>query len=407
MMTPPRLKKLRRGAILLLVAILLVPFLAMVAFSVDIGWGVEARAELVNVTDAAALAGAQQLYANYSQWQTASSSNQSTVLANATVLARATATAVANSNSVGGVSLQLVSTDIDVGYTDSNGTYYSGNQNRIPSGSFPNTVKVIGRRDNTSLPNSNGELPLFFGKVLGKGSVPLTASATAVCYSGMITGFKSLSGVNGTLLPIAVDMTQWTSFYNQGASSPYADPNAPSGSAWLQIYPGGTGASMDGLLSLDGAKAASQTYYSGSSGWIQAGPTSSDISGLYNAGDLPLPTNGSGETWASGPGMKSSLLGDFQSLITTPPKTYLLPLFDPSSSGTTGGGNGTYQICYFVPVQVVYAQGHGKANMDIAVVPAAGQAVTDPTAIVGNLMPMGSSSSAAQYMVPVPPKLTQ
>jgi hypothetical protein len=88
-------------------------------------------------------------------------------------------------------------------------------------------------------------------------------------------------------------------------------------------------------------------------------------------------------------------------------KPTLFRLLMRGASGTTGGSNGTYQICYFVPVQVVYAQGHGKANMDIAVIPAAGQLVTDPTAIVGNLSPMGSSTTAAQYMVPVPPKLTQ
>jgi hypothetical protein len=120
-----------------------------------------------------------------------------------------------------------------VGYTDSSGTYYSGNAGKIPASSFPNTVVVTGRRDNTSLPNSNGELALFFGVVLGKSTVTLTASATATCYQGMITDFKSISGVNGTLLPVAVDQTQWTSFDNLGSSSPYADPNAPSGSAWL------------------------------------------------------------------------------------------------------------------------------------------------------------------------------
>jgi hypothetical protein len=162
---------------------------------------------------------------------------------------------------------------------------------------------------------------------------------------------------------------------------------------------------MDGLLSLNGSKAASQQYYSGTTGWLQGGPTSQDISGLHASNDLPLPASGAGETWASGPGMKSSLLGDFQALITTPPTMRLLPLFDPSSAGTTGGGNGTYQICYFVPVYVVYAQGHGKANMDIAVVPAPGNPVLDPTAMVSGVVPMGTSPTP-QYLVPVAAKLT-
>src|SRR5581483_9765539 len=210
------------------------------------------------------------------------------------------------------------------------------------------------RRDNTTLPNSNGELPLFFGPVVGKGSLALRASATATAYEGAITGFQS-TGINGTLLPIAVDMTMWTDFYNKGASSSYADPNAPSGQAWLRVYPGGTGSSMDGLLSLDGSKAASQTYYSGNNGWIVAGPTSTDVSGLKTSGDIPLPTSGAGQTWASGPGLKSSLLGDFQTVVSSA-KVRLLALYDPNSGGTTGGGNGTYQIAYVVQVYLVYAQ---------------------------------------------------
>jgi Flp pilus assembly protein TadG len=410
-----------------LIALLLIPLLAMMAFSIDIGYGVEVRAELVNAADAAALAGVQQLYDPYKQWlaasgtmdsgvvnamygQSSSGSSPSTVVQNAITLAKATATSVAGSNKAGGVSLQLVSTDVDVGYTDSKGNYYSGNQGQIPSSTFPNTVKVTARRDNSSLPSSNGELSLFFGPILGKRSLALTASAAAVAYEGMVNNFQSISGVNGTLLPVAEDMTQFSDFYKNGTKSAYADPNAPSGTAWLQIYPGGTGSSMDGLLSLNGAKAASNGFYSGgppNGGWIQCGPTSSDIAGLKTAGDIPLPTSGTGETWTSGPGMKSDLLTDFQALITTPPTPRLLPLFDPNSSGTTGGGNGTYQITYIVPVYVVYAQGHGKANMDIAIVPAPGAPVFDPTAVVGNVQPMGTSTTPPQYVVPMPAKLTQ
>jgi Flp pilus assembly protein TadG len=402
-----RKKKTRRGAVTPLVALLLIPLMAMMAFSIDIGYGVEVRAELVNAADAAALAGVQQLYTPYKQWQTASSSNQTTIKNNAITLAKATAVAVANANVAGGVNVQLVTSDVDVGYTAQDGTYYSGNAGQVSGGNFPNTVVVMARRDNTSLPSSNGELNLFFGKVLGRSSLPLTAPATATAYEGVVNNFTSTSGVNGSLLPIAVDMTQWTDFYNNGLSSVYADLNAPLGQAWLQIYPGGTGASMDGLLSLNGSKAASNGYYSGSTGWIQGGPTSGDITGLKSSSDLPLPTDGSGQTWVSGPGMKSDLLSDFQSLVTTPPTPHLLPVFDPNNAGTTGGGNGTYQITYFVPVYVVYAEGNGKANMDIAVVPAPGPVTFDPTAVVGSVVPMGTSTTPPQYRVSVSAKLTK
>ena len=123
-----RANKVRRGVVIPLVALLLIPLLAMMAFSIDIGYGVEVRAELVNATDAAALAGVQQLYGPYKQWQTAPASNKNSVLGDAITLAKATATAVANSNRAGGSTVQLVPADVDVGYTDAQGNYYSGNQ---------------------------------------------------------------------------------------------------------------------------------------------------------------------------------------------------------------------------------------------------------------------------------------
>src|SRR5205085_4590704 len=122
----------------------------------------------------------------------------------------------------------------------------------------------------------------------------LTASATAMAYEGVISDFKSIPGVNGSLLPVAVDRTIWADFNKNGVSSPYADPNAPSGTAWLKIYPGGTGSSMNGLLSLNGSKAPSNGYYSGgppNGGWVQCGPTAGDITSLHTSGDLPLPSS--------------------------------------------------------------------------------------------------------------------
>jgi Flp pilus assembly protein TadG len=444
-------------------AILLVPLLAMMAFSIDIGWAVQVRAELANATDSATLAGVEQLYGAYQNWKYAgSAANKQTIYNNAISCTKATVAAVAGSTKAGNVSVQLASSDIDVGYTNANGTFYSGNANQIPAGKFPNTVVVTGRRDNTNLPSTNGELPLFFGPVLGTKTLPLTASSTAVAYGGTISNFApppkpvgsfgpnfatsgsgsgSGSG-NGsgsgtgtgtgtaygsspppgstagpptsnampTLLPVAVNITEWSDFYQNGVNSQYADPNAPTGSAWFQIYPGGTGECMDGLLSLNGSKAASQQNYSGpppGGGWIQCGPTWTDIQGLQAAGDLPLPSNGSGACWAAGPGMKSSLLSDWQALITNPPIPRLLPLFDPNSPGTTGSGNGTYQICYFVPVYVIYAQGNGLVAQDIAVIPAPGYPVTDPTVVMKNVAPLGSSTVPAQYEVPIGGKIVK
>src|SRR5438105_2250710 len=53
-----RKMSLRRGAVTPFMALMLVPLLAMMVFSVDLGWILQTQAELQNVADASALAGA-------------------------------------------------------------------------------------------------------------------------------------------------------------------------------------------------------------------------------------------------------------------------------------------------------------------------------------------------------------
>src|SRR5439155_16466656 len=60
--------KPRRGAMIPLFAVLLIPLLAMLAFSIDAGWMVLTKTDLQHTADAAALAGAeklQELYVEY------------------------------------------------------------------------------------------------------------------------------------------------------------------------------------------------------------------------------------------------------------------------------------------------------------------------------------------------------
>ncbi len=132
----------RRGAITVLVALLLVPFLAMVAFAVDIAWVVQSRSDLQNAADSAALAGAEQLMNGYVQYTLPSQTSQGTVLAASEGTATAYAKNFAGYNTAGGVtSLALNASDIEFGFTNGQGSY-----NAAASG-FPNTVKVTMRLD--------------------------------------------------------------------------------------------------------------------------------------------------------------------------------------------------------------------------------------------------------------------
>src|SRR5436853_634411 len=51
----------RRGAVAVLVAVLMIPLFAMVAFAIDIGYVAHVKSELQKAADAAALAGAAKL----------------------------------------------------------------------------------------------------------------------------------------------------------------------------------------------------------------------------------------------------------------------------------------------------------------------------------------------------------
>src|SRR5947199_9703428 len=93
----------RRGSVVPLVAILLVPFTAMVAFAADMAWIVQARADLQNAADAAALAGVEQLQSGFVQYSLPGQTLQSSILATAEASARTYAKNFASYNKAGGV----------------------------------------------------------------------------------------------------------------------------------------------------------------------------------------------------------------------------------------------------------------------------------------------------------------
>jgi hypothetical protein len=377
--------------------VLLIPLLGMMAFSIDVGYMILAQTELQNAADAAALAGVQKLMTVYAQWATPTltSGEQAGILTSGKATASQAARTYARYNKAAGVSVHLQDADIVFGFTDAQGNFSTSLADTV----FPNTVQVIARRDNTGDSQSNGPLALFFGPILGTGTVNLATTARATIYTGTATGFSNTLGVNSLLLPVAVDVNDWNQFFINGTGVD-VNNNAPNGLPQLNIYPGGGGQpGNNGLLSLNGVKAPPDADYAGTNGWIQAGPTTgntnppSDIAGLYSAGDLPLPTT---SNWAAGPGMKSTLLSDFQAVEGEPK---ILPLYDTSGSN---GSDAWYHIVEFVGVTITYAELHGnKMTIDVQPCPA-----VDATAIISNPAPLGVGGSSPPSFIFLPPKLT-
>ena len=151
-----RLRRKRKGAIIVLVAVLLISILLFVGFSVDLAHIMRVRTELRAVADLSAKAAAGEL----SRTQNLS-------------LAKAAAREVAINNQVAAKELTLADEDIIFGHSDrqANGSWI------FEAGVNPlNSVRVSARRVNGS---ADGSVALFFGNLYDRTDFETQVSATA------------------------------------------------------------------------------------------------------------------------------------------------------------------------------------------------------------------------------------
>lgn len=178
----------RKGAMLPLLAAMIMGFLVMEAFSVDVAYMQLVRTQLRVATDAAAKAGAEAL----ARTQTESAG-------------QAAAIAVAQQNSVGGDPLQLAPEDVTFGRV----TQKDNGKWRFYANQTPYTaVQVNGRRTTDSL---SGPVPLFFAGVFGGGGFTPVHTAVAAHLDNEIV--------------IAVDRSHSMCFDMSGVSWGYAYGN--------------------------------------------------------------------------------------------------------------------------------------------------------------------------------------
>jgi Flp pilus assembly protein TadG len=375
----------RHGGITALTALLLIPLIAVLAFTIDLGYIWRADGELQNAADSAALAGASQLllYAVPASKPSLTASQQLALQAAALAAVRARARTFVGYHTAGDVSLVVNDGDITIGYiadpaqppSTSAGAWVTG-----PSAPFPNSVQVIVRRDSTV---TTGPLGLFFGRVIGTASSERRASATATLRGQNITGF---AGTGGRMLPIG--MSQATFQYLQGSNPtpppgvtlqdnyrvtlPVSGVSPPlnvtpgaDGISEVSVYPGTTTPGNFGLLSLTNSNISSATTYAN---WITAGPSATDLA-TFGANGIQAPL-----TMYAGPGLKATEQGPLSSIIGRPS---VMPVYD---TYTSSGANTMYHIIGFVGATVVAVDLAGaNKNVTIQLTP-----VVDPTATVGS-----------------------
>ena len=388
----------RRGAVSVLVVVMLIAILACTALCIDIGWGALAQSQLQNAADSASAAGAAQLITNYSAYSIPSQSNQIGLIFSAKSSASSYCFRFAGYNKAGDVSsLALTNGDIQIGFTDASG-YFDAN-----SWNYPNTVKVKTRRDTTA----NGSLPLFIAPVLGTSKLNLTATSSATIYCGLISSFNPngggevSSGITGglvsgynlsgstfdcTLLPVAFDVNSWKQFLSTGASPDGTIQYDGGGTPQIKVYPSPKNSPGNfGMLCI-GPWTNSNSIYSN---WVLNGPNASDIAALIDAGSFPV-RESAPKAWKGSPGVRSSLSSEFSQIIGHP---RLLPLFKPAAlspyqAASGSGSNTTYDIVGFAGVKVNLVTGNG-GNLYISIQPCD---VIDPTAVFDSatVYPLGA-----------------
>ena len=233
-------QELRRGAISVLAAVLSIVMIAVVAFSVDIGYVLKAKEEMQRTADAAALA---------TCWEYGNQLSKGQTGADASLLARITASDYASYNEVTGKPVSVganASNDADgdvvFGYVSDLATGADSFQTGDPN--LYNAVRVQVRKDSTL----NGEVPYYFARVFGLQGQMLRAKATAAIIRD-VKGFQTpADGSNLAILPFALDLETWNSWNaGQGSDNYRWDPESDQvsagsdGSLEINLYPQGTG----------------------------------------------------------------------------------------------------------------------------------------------------------------------
>jgi hypothetical protein len=216
-------------------AVLMTVMVAFLALTIDIGYLNSARTDLQRSADAAAIAATWELMDRNGQ-----PGNQTLTLL--TNNATAKAAQFAALNKIGTDAPQLASDDVVVGYM-ANPSNPNEPMIATPAGLLPNAVQVRVQRTGAQ----NGQVPLFFGRVLGRDNAALEAQATAALVS-TFAGFQiPADGTNLNILPFALDEDTWNGLKTFGTDSWSYNPSNETVTAGadgineVNLFPQGTG----------------------------------------------------------------------------------------------------------------------------------------------------------------------
>jgi Flp pilus assembly protein TadG len=326
----------RRGNILVLTAVLMVGLIGFIALAVDVGYIYTVRNELQRSADAAAIAATWELCDRDGN---ALNSNAT----NLTTSARSLAVEYAAYNKVGATAPQLASNDVVVGYM-ANPSNPSEPMVATPPGKLPNAVQVRVQRTNAQ----NGEVSLFFARILGVQSTAAEAQATAAVLSGF-KGFKTpTDGSNLGILPYALDLVTWNALLaGTGTDNYNYNPNTEAVTAGgdgikeCNLFPQGTGSPGNrGTIDIGSSNNSTADI----ARQIVDGVSPADMA--FHSGELLF--DGDGEIILNGDtGISAGVKDELASIIGEP---RCIPIF---STVAGPGNNAQYTIVKWVGVRVM------------------------------------------------------
>jgi Flp pilus assembly protein TadG len=370
----------RRGATMVLTAVLMTVLLGFVALAVDMVAITVARHQTGIAADAGALAGANALADDRRI-----APNQD--LAEIFATARARATTFTMANEVLGDTPVLVANASNSGDGDIVLGYISDPTN--PSSPFLNDIMYTSRYNSVRVraartAERGGLVPAYFSRVMGFEGSSVRTLGTASALNYKITGFKSEADQNADLLPIVLDKTTYDAMVSGSVqttdqyrydSSTGSVVSGSDGVEESQLYPVKNGNPGNwGTVKVGVANNSTSTL----GAQIRYGVTPAQLN-TYPGGKLTLnQTDSNGNpyvTLGGNPGISSGIKDDLEAIIGLP---RTIPVYE-SSGGN--GNNTTYKVVGFAPIRLLAVNFKGNPKF-VIVQPAL---TRDPAAIAGEV----------------------
>ncbi|MDF1844686.1 MAG: TadG family pilus assembly protein [Rubripirellula sp.] len=333
----------RRGAAAILGLFLTISLIILTAVALDFGRINVGQTEMKRSADAAAMAACWEMHDNRV------ASESTTVIHSAAAQA---ANEFASYNSIGEQAPIFNSSDIVLGTYGADQSWSTGDPSSY------NAVRLTLRRQS----GANGELPLFFGALTGRGSQSLSTTSTAAMFN-TIVGFYEPPTSEETLgmLPIALDEPSWLAAIADATEDKYEFSNGTvsSGSDGIfetNLYPKGGGSPGNrGTVDIGAANNSTADL----SRQVLYGISQQDFVDLGK----PLEFDSNGELLLNGDtGISAGIKDELATLIG---KTRMIPIF---RSVANNGNNAMYTIVRFEGVRILDVKLTGKKSLKRVIV---------------------------------------